>query len=372
MQKNLAELAASIMNPYVEEWKGQGKPAVGYICSYIPKEVIHAAGILPCRVGARGCTSTDEADVWMAPITCSFARGCLEMALEGEYGFLDGLVSMNACECMRRMCDNWTHQVEMPFSYYMSVPYKSDEGAVDFYEEELHLFQGTLEKHFGAAITDEGLENSIRLSNETRRLLRKLHETRKSEAPSLTGAEIQKIAILSTAMPLEAFNPMLEVFLEEVDAREGTTGHPARLMVIGSPMDDPRLTEIIEEFGGLIVTDATCFGAYSYWDSIEPVGDPWRSVASYYLKRPGCPRMPQKSGDRLAYIGEMARAFDVDGIIFERMLFCNLWGGETLPLDEGLQEMDIPMLLLDREYIPGAIGQLRTRLQAFTEMIKGV
>ncbi len=122
VSRDLAELAASIMNPYVEAWKGQGKPTVGYICSYIPKEVIHAAGILPYRVGARGCTSTDEADVWMAPITCSFARGCLEMALKGEYDFLDGLISMNTCECMRRMCDNWTHQVEMPFSYYMSVP----------------------------------------------------------------------------------------------------------------------------------------------------------------------------------------------------------------------------------------------------------
>jgi benzoyl-CoA reductase/2-hydroxyglutaryl-CoA dehydratase subunit BcrC/BadD/HgdB len=82
--------------------------------------------------------------------------------------------------------------------------------------------------------------------------------------------------------------------------------------------------------------------------------------------------MPQKSGDRLAYIGEMAKAFEVDGIIFERMLFCNLWGGETLPLEEGLEEMEIPLLVLDREYIPGAIGQLRTRLQAFIEMIKGV
>jgi benzoyl-CoA reductase subunit C len=372
MSTKLTELAASIMNPYVEEWKGQGKPAVGYICSYIPKEVIHAAGILPYRVGARGCASTDEADVWMAPITCSFARCCLEMALKGEYDFLDGLISMNTCECMRRMCDNWTHTVGMPYSYYMSVPYKSDEGAIDFFEEDLHLFQGSLEKHFGASITDESLENSIQVSNETRRLLRKLHEMRKREAPPLTGTEIQKIAILSTAMPPEAYNLLLEAFLDEVDAREGITGHQARLMVIGSPMDDTRLTETIEEFGGLIVTDATCYGAYSYWDSIEAAGNPWRSVASYYLKRPGCPRMPQKSGDRLAYIGEMAKAFEVDGIIFERMLFCNLWGGETLPLEEGLQEMEIPLLVLDREYIPGAVGQLRTRLQAFIEMIKGV
>ncbi len=372
VQEKLTELAASIMNPYVEAWKGQGKPAVGYICSYIPKEVIHAAGILPYRIGARGCTSTDEADVWMAPITCSFARGCLEMALKGEYDFLDGLISMNTCECMRRMCDNWVHQVEVPYSYYMSVPYKSDEGAVDFFEEELHLFRESLEKDFSDFITDERLENSIRVSNETRRLLRELHEMRKRQPPPLTGAEIQKIAILSTAMPPEDFNPLLERFLEEADAREGIAGHPARLMVVGSPMDDTRLTETIEEFGGLIVTDATCYGAYSYWDAIQPSGNPWRSVASYYLKRPGCPRMPQKSGDRLAYIGEMAKTFDVDGIVFERMLFCNLWGGETLPLEEGLEEMEIPLLVLDREYIPGAVGQLRTRLQAFIEMIKGV
>lgn len=360
------------MNPYVEEWKGQGKPAVGYICSYIPREVIHAAGILPYRIGARGCSSTDEADVWMAPITCSFARGCLEMALKGEYDFLDGLVSMNACECMRRMCDNWVHNVDMPYSYYMSVPYKSDDGAIDFFEEELHLFQESLEKHFGVSITDEGLENSIRLSNEARRLLRGLHEMRRRKAPALTGAEMQRIAILSTAMSPEACNPLLRSLRAEIDARQGISEYRARLMVIGSPMDDTRFTEIVEDFGGLIVTDATCYGSYAYWEPVELAGNPWRSVARYYLKRSGCPRMPQTSEARLAFIQEMVKAFRVDGIVFERMLFCNLWGGETLPLEEGLQEMGVPLLVLDRQYVPGGIGQLRTRLQAFIEMIRGV
>jgi benzoyl-CoA reductase/2-hydroxyglutaryl-CoA dehydratase subunit BcrC/BadD/HgdB len=270
------------------------------------------------------------------------------------------------------MCDNWTHEIRMPYTYYMSVPYKSDEGAIDFFEEELHLFQESLEKHFGVSITDEGLGNSIGLSNETRRLLKGLHEMRRRKVPPLTGAEMQKMAILSTAMPPEACNRLLQEFIEELDGRRGVTGHQARLMVIGSPMDDTRLAEIIEGLGGLIVTDATCYGAYAYWEPIDSLGDPWRSLAGYYLKRSGCPRMPQTSEARLAFIRGMAKAFEADGIVFERMLFCNLWGGETLPLEEGLQEMGIPLLLLDREYIPGAVGQLRTRLQAFIEMIKGV
>ncbi|MBI5118278.1 2-hydroxyacyl-CoA dehydratase [Candidatus Poribacteria bacterium] len=106
MTKASMECSAGISNPSIEDWKKRGKPVLGYICAYIPRELIHAGGILPYRIGARGCATTTQADAWMASLTCSFSRSCLELALRGEYSFLDGLISMNTCECMRRMCDN--------------------------------------------------------------------------------------------------------------------------------------------------------------------------------------------------------------------------------------------------------------------------
>lgn len=371
MSQKLAELAEHISNPYLDDWKKQGKPVMGYVCSYIPREILDAAGILPYRVGARGCDATTLADAVMAPITCSFTRCCLELALRGEYDFLDGLVSMNSCECMQRMCDNWRHKVDTQFFHFISVPHKIDEEAIEWYKEELYLFKDSLEGSFGVTITNEKLQNSIQVHNETRNLLKRLYDLRKRKNPPLSGAEAQNITVMANAMPTEEYNKLLDRLIDEIDNREGITNHRARLMVIGNLLDDSSYTGIIEELGGLVVTDVSCFGTMSFWEPIKLAGDPMDGIARSYLTRVPCPRIPGKQIARQNYIKEMAESFDVDGIIFERMLYCNLWGGETMSLEKDLQGLNIPLLILDREYIPSGLGQLRTRVQAFLEMIEG-
>ncbi len=370
--QTLNQLYGSIPSRYLEDWKGQNKPVVGYVCSYIPREILDAAGILPYRIGARGCSATSMADAVMSPITCSFARCCLELALKGDYGFLDGLVSMNSCENMRRMCDNWRYKVGTPFFHFISVPYKSNEDAIEWYREELHMFKKNLEQFFGITITDEKLQNSIRMNNETRRLLKKLYNTRRRKKPPLSGAESQQISVMANSMPIEEYNKLIARLLDEIDSKEGITNKRARLMIIGSCLDDSRYTELIEELGGLVVADASCFGTFSVWDQVQLVGDPLDSIARSYLNRVPCPRMPGKQLVRLNHIKEILDTFEVDGVIFERMVNCNLWGGETMSLVKDFQELDISLLTLDREYIPSGIGQLRTRVQAFLEMIAGV
>lgn len=371
VSRTLAELAGSISNPYLEYWKEQHKPVVGYICSYIPREILDAADILPYRIGARGCDATTLADAVMAPITCSFSRCCLEFALRGEYGFLDGLVSMNSCENMQRMCDNWLHKVDTRFFHFISVPHKTDEHAIDWYKQELRMFKESVERFFGLTITDEKLHNSIQTYNKTRHLLKKLYDLRKRKKPPLSGTEAQNITVMADAMPREEYNKLLEELIPEMDSREGITNYRARLMVIGNSLDDSRYTRIIEESGGLVVTDASCFGTLSFWEPIKLTGEPLDSIANSYLTRVPCPRIPAKQKARLNYIKEMVDTFDVDGIVFERMMYCNIWGGETVSLEKDIQELGVPLLILDREYVPSGLGQLQTRLQAFIEMIKG-
>ena len=368
--EELGKLVRSTSNSYLDDWKKQGKLVVGYVCSYIPEEILHSAGIFPYRIGARGCKETTLADSVMAPITCSFARCCLELALKGEYGFLDGLVSMNGCETMRRMCDNWVHKVDTRFSHFISVPHKSDEDAIEWYKEELYMFKDSLEKFFSVTITNENLRDSVQVCNETRHLLKRLYELRRRRNPPLSGAEAQDITVIANATPKEEYNKLLERAIDEIASREGITDYRARLMTIGNVLDDSSYTRIIEELGGLIVTDISCFGTLSFWEPVRLTGEPLDSIARSYLNRIHCPRMPGEQMARRNYIKEMAEAFKVDGIIFERMLYCNLWGGETMSLEKDLQELNIPLLILDKEYITSGVGQLRTRVQAFLEMIE--
>ena len=157
-----------------------------------------------------------------------------------------------------------------------------------------------------------------------------------------------------------------------LNAEEPIRDRRARLMVIGSALDDPALIKIIEDQGGLVVTDALCFGSRYFWEPVELEGDPLFSLSRSYLSRPKCPRMMNQHASLLEFIMDMVQEFRVDGIIYQKMRFCNLWGGESLFLDKKLQDAMIPVLPLQREHIINDAGQIATRVEAFIEMIKGV
>ena len=128
---------------------------------------------------------------------------------------------------------------------------------------------------------------------------------------------------------------------------------------------------LIEEQGGLVVTDSLCFGSRMLWKDVdEEADDPWTALARFYVaERPSCPRLFGEYEQRAAFVKEMIRDFKVDGVILERLAFCDLWGFEQFTIKNDFQDWDMPLLMLDREYTLSGIGQLRTRVQAFLETI---
>jgi bzd-type benzoyl-CoA reductase N subunit len=366
------EATRTMVNPEMKKWIDQGGKVVGYFCSYGPEEVITAAGMLPIRMRASGSTGTELADAYLSNINCSFCRHCFNMGLTGEYDFLEGAVWLNNCDHVRRIYDNWIRKVNTPFAQMMSLPKMTTEVQVEWYHDELKILKEALEKHLGINITDEKLQEAIKLHNETRRLLRQMYELRKKDNPPITGAEALAVVVASTAMPREQFNQMLKELLQELSNAEGIKDYRARLMIVGSILDDPAFIKVIEDQGGLVVTDSLCFGSRIIWNEVEEgANDPLTSLSRYYIQdKPACPRMFDAQAQRSSFIRDLVKEFKVDGIIGERMIFCDLWTGEHFMLDRELKEEGIPFLKLDREYIMGGAGQLRTRAQAFLESIR--
>jgi benzoyl-CoA reductase/2-hydroxyglutaryl-CoA dehydratase subunit BcrC/BadD/HgdB len=254
----------------------------------------------------------------------------------------------------------------------MSLPRKVGEPQVDWYYDELKILRGQLEEHFGVRLTDERIREAIQLQNRIRGLQKQLYLLRKAERPPITGAETLAVMVAGTAMPKQRYQELLTELLAELRGRQGSRDYRARLMILGGELDDPAYLEIIEQQGGLIVTDSSCFGSRLMWrqvDEAEP--DPIRALARYYVRdRPSCPRMYGDQPRRIAFTREMAREFRVDGIIGERLLFCDQWVVENYMTGLDLEEDGIPFLALDREYVLSGEGQLRTRVQAFLEQLE--
>jgi len=367
MLKELSDLSGSYTNSYIEKWRAGGGKVIGYFCSYVPEEIIHAAGILPVWMRATGSTETDDGDIYFSNYNCTFTRHILDLILKDKFDFLDGIVALNSCDHIRRLFDIIELKAARPFMQFLNVPHLSDSGARNWYLKEISSFRRNLEEHFRVEISDEKIRDSIRLHNETRSLLRKVHETRKGPSPPLSGAEMLGITVSATAMPKEELNKMLRSLLEELDSRPGINDYRARIMLVAGLLDDPNFLRIIEQQGGLIVAESLCFGSRNFWNMADESLAPMEALAERYMNHPPCPRMIADHDKRFEFIMKMAEEYNTDGIICERLKFCDLWGGESALLRWSNRETGLPLLLLEKEYMLGGLGQLRTRVQAFIE-----
>lgn len=362
----------SISNASVKAWKAQGKKVIGTICCHVPEEIIHAAGMLPVRVRATGCTDSSEAETWMSSFSCSFARSCLQYLMDGTYD-LDGLIASDGCLMAGRIYDNWEHIDPNKGKHYLhqlAAPRMIKELTLDYYKGELNDIKEGMEKFGGVQITDEKLKASVSLYNETRRLIRELYELRKAENPVISGTDTLKIILAATSMPKEEFNELLKAFLADAKNRTPITDRRIRLMVIGSALDDPEYTKVIEEKGGLIVTDALCYGSRYLWEPVElDEADVLGSIAKEYLTRPVCPRMLDLHEQLHEFIMKMVKDYKVDGVIYQKMQNCECWGGEGVYLYDLMKKANIPMLVVEREELMANAGQLAIRAEAFIEMI---
>lgn len=359
----------------VKAWKAQGKKIIGYVCIYTPEEILYAAGIMPFRItGDNEELELKKAESYLYINTCSFARTCLQLALDGGYNFLDGLVTGETCDGARRLHDVWKHYLSPSFEFVFGVPRKFTERAYRLYGQDLLEFKERLEAFAGAEITDEALRHAIEVYNHTRDLLQRLYELRKRPAPPISGAETLEVVKAAMRMPRDQYNRLLEQLLQELEESNRKIDKPVRLMVNGSILSNSSFIGVIEELSAVVVTDELCTGTRYFWERVEDGGrDPWEVLTRYYLGRPPCARF-QPSSRRFDHVLDMVKQFRVDGIVTEIIRYCVPYAHDEPMLKECLKSKDenVPILELDLEYGQGGSGQIRTRAEAFIEMIENL
>ena len=362
-------------NPYIRDWKEKGGRVFGYTCSYVPEEILYAEGhpsrILPIRLGAQGCTTTDDADIYMHKFLCSYCRCLMQMALTEAYDFLDGVILTNGCEHMRRTFEIWRDRVKPPFVAMLSVPHRrEDDNHYQWYRDEITSLMDEIGKRFGLLPSKESLRSAIRTYNRYRELMLALYSLRSEEQPRLTGSEAMKIAQAGNNMPKETFNEKLAAAIEELRQRSGIGDARARILVGGSYIDDPWFIDTIESTGAIVVSDFLCTGRKYIEGMVDEALDPLEAITRRYFQRdPSCPRMVDGYPARISFTKQLAQEAKVDGVIFERITFCDSHTVENLMEGDDVEELGVPTLSLEREYMGGDRGRLKTRVQAFLEKI---
>jgi len=358
-----------LLERHQEAINQSGRPAVGWFCSYTPQEILLAAGLHPYRLLPETGQAMTRADGYIDRNFCPYVRTCLGGALEGEYKFLDGLVVVNSCDPMRRLYDVWRYNIGGGFIHLLDLPRVNSADATAYFRECLQQFIAGIEKHFKVEITGTALAEAINLLNTSHSRLRALYQTNLDKGMPLSAAEVLKVVRAGTVLPVDAFNALLERLLEEVAASAPVDVEGPRILITGSVLDNPRIIELTEQYGGKVVGDDLCTGTRLFRDLVAHTDEPLTDLSRHYLGRIPCPRM-KDTPRRFEHVLRMIDELKVEGVIFYTLKFCDPFLFDVPLLKARFAARGVPALSLEGDYTPGTLGRVRTRIEAFIEMLR--
>lgn len=362
-----------------KELQREGKRLIGYICSLVPLEMITAAGCVPFRMRGDIHEPITKGDTLLETIVCPFIRSCFDLSLKGRYHFLSGMVVPHGCDSMVRSYSVWSHSLNFPYFHFLNIPSVVKESSFEFFQAELNTFRKTLERFTQRKITDQDVTEAIRLHNENRQKAGALYDLRKSAPPLLSGVELTKILTVGSSIPVREANALFDEVIQVVSARQTPPLRKGpRILLDGPCVDNIELIKLVEDLGANAVVDTTCNGTRDSLPEVDEGSDPVEALSRRYLDKVNCPKTfrENKEGSfesdiraRFGDIGFYASEFKVDGAILYVYKFCDPFGFEVPARKAYYESIKVPVLHLEDLYSAGTIGQLRTRIQAFLEMI---
>lgn len=369
-------------NALISQAKREGKRCVAYVCENVPEPLLNLAGTFSVRLRAPRTGSMEMGTYYLTSFLCEYSRALLERAIEGGYNFADCIISPDGCTMMNRCVENMellkTMSGDKFFYQYMEIPMKCDDNGLNLYTLQCtnHILK-PLAENFGIDTSDEAIRAAVREHNHICELIRAIGDFRKGKQPRITGYEFHILTLATYVAPKYLIVDKLEETLEELKTREpdpeGT--YRARVVVVGSEIDDTDFVKLIEETGAYVCADRFCYGSLPGRNPIElnDAEDALTQVCRHYMESSQCPRymnMPKMLGRR-EYVNALAQEYSADGIIYEQVKFCDPWAYERMVGSHVLHDdFGYPVLSVDRPYNISGSGQMRTRVQAFIESVE--
>ena len=371
-------------NELVQKAQAGGKVCVAYTCENTPEPLLNLPGCFSARLRAPRTGSLDISTYYMTSFLCEYSRALLERAVEGGFNFADCIITPDGCSMINRCIENMEVLKALGkdkknfFFEYMEVPMKADDNGLNLYVLQCknHILK-PLSERYGIDVSDAAIRKAVAEHNHVCELIRAIGEFRKEDNPRITGYEFSVITLATYVAPKYLLIEKLEETLKDLQTREPDEkkNYRARVLVVGSEMDDTDFIKLIENSGAYVCADRYCYGSLPGRNPIilNEDEDALTQICRAYMNRGECPRFmnTQKMDHRREYVNELAKDYKADGIIYEQMKFCDPWAYEKMMGSTILRnKYGYPVLAVDRPYSIGISGQMQTRVQAFVESIE--
>jgi benzoyl-CoA reductase/2-hydroxyglutaryl-CoA dehydratase subunit BcrC/BadD/HgdB len=356
-----------------------GGKVVATYCVFVPEELVWAADAIPVGLCAGTQFSIPTAEAVLPTNTCPLIKSSFGFKLGRTCPYIQAshlVVGETTCDGKKKMFEILNQYQPV---YVMEVPNKKTAAARELWLKEVYAFKDVIEKLTGNKITPDKLSEAIDLVNKRRLALQRLFNLRKVRPVPISGKDALLAVQVSFYDDVKRDTQMLNALCDELDARVASNQSVApakapRILISGSPMAIPnwKLHHIVESLGAVVVCEESCTGTRFFSDLVTKspanLDAQIKAVADRYMNIHCACFTP--NNERLDDIVRLAKEYQADGVIHYNLQFCHTYANEAVMVEKRLKKEGIPLLRIETDYGDDS-GQLKTRIEAFLEMIKG-
>ena len=357
----------------------EGVKVVGSYCVFVPEEIVRAAGATLVGLCSGADFATEDVETVLPRNTCALIKSSFGFKLGKVCPYLesaDMIVGENTCDGKKKSYETLGGMVEN--LYVMDLPQVKSPQGRELLKAEFLRFVKAMEELTGNTITLESLKKGIEIVNNKRQAMHRLYKLRAADKPVISGLDallINQVYFYDDPVRFtESVNKICDELEDRVKSDDDFGEFPhGRVIVSGCPMAVPnwKMPWIIESSGALIVGEESCVGERGTRNMVPDSGNTVEELIDGIVSRyfdVDC-AIFTPNPDRLEHIKEMVKEYKADGVIHYCLNFCQPYQMESVPVTKALSDAGIPAISLETDYSEGDAEQLKTRVQAFLEML---
>jgi benzoyl-CoA reductase subunit C len=360
------------------EWKAAlpGRKVVGYMPVYVPRELIHAGGMLPLGIlGGGDRLEVIHGDAYYQSYICRIPRSTIELGLSGRLDFIDGMLFPSICDVIRNLSGMWQLMFPDVYARYFDVPQNYDDGVGGtYYIRELQELRAGLEGVAGRTIGDDDIRASIATFNENRRVVRELYDFRARVPWKAPSAEVYLLVRAGMILPVEEHTALMRDYLAAAEAEDRPLRDNCRIIMAGGFCEQPPLSLIrsIELSGCYIVDDDFMLVTRWLLDDVPEDGDPVANLSDAFLHHSSATSAKYEPDGKMKgqHLIDAARERRAEGVIFAAPSFCDPALLDRPMLQNKLGEVDIPNIAFKYAENSGQMQPIREQAGTFADSIK--
>ena len=362
----------------VKAWKAAvpGRKAIGYMPIYVPRELVHAAGMLPVGIlGGGDQLEVIQGDAYYQSYICRIPRSTIELGLTGRLDCLDGMLFPSICDVIRNLSGMWQILFKDKYVRYFDVP-QNYEDAIGgtFYVHELEILRDDLGRLRGKPITDAELNASIRVYNENRAAVSDLYAYRSDKPWQAPTSEVYLLLRAGMVLPPEEHTALVREYLAAAKAISRPKRDNARIVMTGSFCEQPPLGLIksIEMSGCYIVDDDFLLVTRWLQADVPADGDPLDALSKAFLHSSAqtAARYDAKREDKGVYLLKQVKTRGAEGVVFAAPSFCDPALLERPMLQDVMAKHKVPYTAFKYAENTGQMAPIREQAGTFADSIK--